>query len=186
MNIFKSVVAFVSRLSKRERMIFYVTISIIALVFIDRLILTPIFDRINNLSEAIRSQEEAIEQSQLIVTQEKRIKRESSLYTSFLSKPQAEEKAITAFLKEVETLAKKSSVYLIDIKPSGKDLDDETVQYFVKLNFEAQMEQVINFFYNVNHFEQLIKIESYQIQSKSTGSSVVVCSATISKSIISE
>jgi len=186
MNILQSAVAFVSRLSKRERLIFYVTVSVIGLGVLDRLILSPILDRINNLSEAIRTQEETIEQSLLIVTQEKRIEGESSLYAAYLSKPQPEEKAITAFLKEVEMLAKKSSVYLIDIKPAGKDIDVETVQYFVKLNFEAQMEQVIKFFYNVSNFEQLIKIEEYQIRPKSTGSSVILCSTTISKSIILE
>ncbi len=182
----KSILSFVTRLSKRERIIFFLTVSVVSLVLLDRVILTPILDRVASLGETIQEKEEAIEQSLLIVNQEERIEGESDLYSSFLSKPQTEEKAITAFLQEVETLAKKSSIYLTDIKPSGKDVEGAVVYYFVKLTFEAQMEQVFNFFYNVTNFDQLIKIENYQIKPKTEGSSVIACTISISKTIILE
>jgi Tfp pilus assembly protein PilO len=182
----KSVLSFVTRLSKRERTIFYVTVGVISLVLLDRMVLSPILAKINSLGETIQAKEEAIERSLLIVTQEKRIEGEKNLYSTYLSKPQAEEKTITAFLQDVETLAKKSSIYLTDIKPSGKGAEGEVVQYFVKLSFEAQMEQVFNFFYNVSSFENLIRIEDYQIRPKSEGSSIIVCSISISKTIILE
>jgi len=182
----KSILSFITRLSKRERTIFFLTVGIVSLVLLDRMILSPILDKVSNLGETIQEKEEAIEQSLLIVNQEKRIEGESDLYTSFLSKPQTEEKAITAFLKEVETLAKKSSIYLTDIKPAGKDVEGAVVLYFIKLNFEAQMEQVFNFFYNVTTFDRLLKIENYQIKPKTEGSSVITCSISISKTIILE
>jgi len=182
----KSILSLITRLSKRERTIFYLTVGIVSLVLIDRMILSPILDKVSSLGETIQEKEEAIEQSLLIVNQEKRIEGESDLYASFLSKPQVEEKAITAFLKEVETIAKKSSIYLTDIKPSSKEVEGAVVHYFVKLNFEAQMEQVFNFFYNVTNFDQLIKIEDYQIRPKTEGSSVIACSISISKTIILE
>jgi len=182
----KSMVSFIARLSKRERIIFYVTVTVVGLVLLDRMVLSPILAKVKSLGETIQAKEEAIEQSLLIVNQEKRIEGESSRYASYLSKPQEEKKAITAFLKEVETLAKKSSIYLTDIKPAGKEVDGAVVHYMVKLNFEAQMEQVFNFFYNVTNFEQLIKIENYQIKPKTEGSSVIACSISISKTIILE
>ncbi len=180
----KSVVSFVSRLSKRERTIFYATVFIVSAFLLDRMILSPILFKIKQLDEAIRLQEETIEQSLIIVTQEKRIEAESERYVPYLSESQTEEKEITAFLKEVENIAKKSSVYLIDIKPSGKDVDGGSTKYFVKLNFEAQMDQVFHFFYDVTSFKQLIKLEDYQISPKTEGSSVVTCSVSISKVII--
>jgi len=182
----KSILSFITRLSKRERIIFYVTIGIVTLVLLDRMLLSPILVKVSSLGEAIKAKEETIEQSLLIVNQEERIEGESSRYTSFLSAPQTEEKTITAFLKEIETLAKKSSIYLTDIKPAGKEVEGTVVQHFIKLNFEAQMEQVFNFFYNVTNFELLIKIEDFQIRPKSEGSSVIICSISISKTIILE
>lgn len=180
----KSIVSFISRLSKRERAVFYATVFTVALLLLDRLMLSPILARINDLNESIRFQEKSIEQSLLIVTEEEKIKGESGRYASYLSEPQAEEKEITAFLQEVENIAKKSSVYLIDIKPAGKDVDGTSARYFVKLDFEAQMEQVFHFFYAVTHFERLLKIEGYQIKPKTEGSSIVTCSLSISKAVI--
>ena len=119
----KSILSFVTRLSKRERIIFFLTVSVVSLVLLDRVILTPILDRVGSLGETIQVKEEAIEQSLLIITQEQRIEEEKDRYSSFLSKPQTEEKEITAFLQEIETLAKKSSIYLTDIKPSGKEAE---------------------------------------------------------------
>ena len=185
MNI-KSIVSFISRLSKRERVIFYTTIFVIGLVLLDRLILSPILSKIQELNETISLQEETIEQSLLIVMQEKRIEGESKQYVSYLSQPETEKKEITAFLKEIENIAKKSSVYLIDIKPAGKDVDGVSTRYFVKLNFEAQMEQVFNFFHSITNFKQLLKIEEYKINPKTAGTSVVTCSTSISKAIIPE
>ena len=185
MNI-KWIVSFISRLSKRERTIFYVTVFVIGLVLLDLLILSPILSKIDELNETISLQEEEIEQSLLIVTQEKRIEGESKLYVSYLTQPEAEEKEVTKFLKEVENIAKKSSVYLVDIKPAGKDVDGVSTRYFVKLNFEAQMEQTFHFFHNITNFQQLLKIEGYEIRPKTEGTSVITCSASISKAIIPE
>ena len=148
--------------------------------------LSPILARIDYLNESIRSQKKSIEDGLLMVTQEEKIKGESGRYDSYLSDPQAEEKEITAFLQEVENIAKKSSVYLIDIKPAGKDVDGTSTRYFVKLDFEAQMEQVFHFFYAVTQFERLIKIEGYQIKPKTEGSSIVMCSMSISKAVIAQ
>jgi hypothetical protein len=181
---FKKIVSYISRLSKRERMIFYATIFVIGLGLLDRLVLSPILAKIQELDETISIQEDAIEQSLLIVMQEKRIEGESKQYVSYLSEPEGEEKAVTAFLKEVENTAKKSSVYLIDIKPAGKNVDGVSTRYFVKLNFEAQMEQVFNFFHSITNSKDLLKIESYEINPKTEGTSVVTCSTSISKAII--
>jgi Tfp pilus assembly protein PilO len=182
----KSIVTLISRLSKRERTIFYVTVFVVGVVLLDRLILSPILSKITELNDTIRLEEEAIEQSLLIVTQEKRIEGEAKEYSSYLSKVQTEEKEVTSFLKEVENIAKQSAVYLIDVKPSGKNVDGVSTRYFVKLSFEAQMEQVMNFFHSITNFNQLLKIESFEIAPKSEGGSVVTCSTSISKAIIPE
>ena len=182
----KSILSFISRLSKRERTILYVTVFVVGLVLLDRLILSPILSKIQELNETIILQEETIGQSLLIVMQEKRIEGESKQYISYLSQPEAEEKEVMAFLKEVENIAKKSSVYLIDIKPAGKDVDGVSTWYFVKLNFEAQMEQVFKFFHNITNFEQMLKIKEYKISPKTAGTSVITCSVSISKAIIPE
>jgi len=183
---FKTIVSFVTKLSKRERIIFYVTVSLVSLVLVDKFILSPIFNKISYLTEIINEQEESIQQSMLIVTQEKRIKDETKRYALYLSKPQTEEKQITEFLKEIENIAKRSSVYLVDMKPSNTLVESNSTQYFVRLNFEAKMEEVMNFFYHVSNYKQLIKIEEFLLKPKTEGSNIISCTLSISKSIVPE
>ncbi|MBN1870246.1 MAG: hypothetical protein JW847_06715 [Candidatus Omnitrophica bacterium] len=182
----KFIVSYISKLSKRERTIFYITAIVAGLVLLDRLILAPILSKIHELNETITLQEQAIEQSLLVVMQEDRVKEESKLYAPYLSKPEGEEKEVTAFLKEIENIAKQSSVYLVDIKPAGKDVDGVATRHYAKLNYEAQMEQVFNFFHSITSAGQLLKIESYDIRPKTEGGSIVTCSVSVSKTIIPE
>jgi Tfp pilus assembly protein PilO len=184
MTFIKSFLAFISKLSNRERLIFYVTLAVVGIVVLDRLALSPILSKTDELRETITLQEEAIEQSLIIVTEEDRIKKEIELYAPYLSQSDTEEKEVATFLKEVENIAKQSSVYLVDIKPAGKTVEGAATRYFVKLNFEAEMEQVMAFFYNISGQEQLLGIESYEIAPKVEGASVVACSASVSKTII--
>ncbi|OGX35715.1 MAG: hypothetical protein A3C36_03170 [Omnitrophica WOR_2 bacterium RIFCSPHIGHO2_02_FULL_52_10] len=185
MNL-KSILSFVAKLSKRERMIFYVTVAVVGLGAMDKFILSPILHKITHLTEVIAQQEEEIKQSLIIISEENRIEEETKAYQSFLSPALTEEKAITEFLKEVENIAKQSSVYLIDMKPTVKNEDAASTKYFVKLNFEAQMEQVMNFFYHVSIFNQLIKVEDFQLRPKTEGSSIISCDMSISKAIVQE
>jgi hypothetical protein len=87
-------------------------------------------------------------------------------------------------LKEIEVLADKNSVYLIDMKPAGlKDLGTSR-KYSITLNCEAQMEQVISFLYSIENSPSLFLIEKYQISPKSKETSVAKCNITITKVVI--
>lgn len=175
----------ISRLGKRERVIFYVTAGIISLLVLDRTVVSQIWTRREQMDQKIKAQEELIRSSLIIATQEEKILKESKYYAPYFSEPESEEKEITAFLKEVENYAKDSSVYVVDIKPSGKkQRDASSTQYFLKMEFEALMDQLLHFFFVVENTHGLLKIEDYQIQPKTEGSSIVSCTLSISKTII--
>lgn len=179
-----SLIVFLSRLKTRERVAFYVTVLIVGLMLLDRLLLSPIFAKMEELDKKVEFQEDLIRTSLMISMQEKKIRDESELYTPYLSEPASEEQENTTFLKEIENFADEAVVYLVNIKPSGKKEMGTSTQYFLKLDFEAQMEQVFKFFHNIEHSDKLFKIESYQLAPKTEGSSIVTCSLSISKVII--
>ena len=53
MNI-KSLLSFVTKLSPRERIIFYATVGVVSLVLLDRFILSPILNKISFLDQSIQ------------------------------------------------------------------------------------------------------------------------------------
>ncbi|MCM8797551.1 MAG: type 4a pilus biogenesis protein PilO [Candidatus Omnitrophica bacterium] len=176
--------AFVSRLSKRERIIFYLAASFISLTLLDRLIISPIHSKIKSLNEEIQERESAIKKNLHILSQKDRISSEILKYASFLNSAKSEEEEITALLKEIEDLANKSSIYLVDMKPAGLKSTDSSKKYLISLNCEAQMEHLSDFMYNIENSNKLLIIERYQISPKSKESSVATCSISVAKIVM--
>lgn len=179
----KNLSAFISRLSKRERLVFYGTAFVIAIVFLDRLVLGAILFKMKSLSQEIKVQEATIKKSLHILAQKDRIEKEANKYTAFVTPAQSEEEEMILLLKAIEELADKSSAYVIDIKPGGFTESGVFKKYLVKLNCEAQMEQLTEFFYKIESSDKLLQIEKYDIKPKTEGSSVVRCSMSISKAV---
>lgn len=171
---------FLSRLSKREKLVLYCAVFFISLTFLDRLIISPIITKIQVLNKQIQDKEAAVRTSMRILAQKDKIASESTRYSPYISSLKSEEEEVTAILKEIESLANKSSVYLIDLKPSGiKDMGSSK-KYLIALNCEAQMEQLIDFFYNIENSDKLFSIDKYQIIPASKESSVARATLTIS------
>lgn len=176
---------FLSRLSKREKAIFYVTATFLVLMALDRAILYPTFSKMDTLDSEIKTKQVNINRDLRMLSQKNRILKEVAKYGSYLNKPQSEEEGVTTLLKEVESLANKSSLYIVDMKPAGLKIDEKKSQrYAVNLNCEGQMEQIMDFMYNVENSRKFLTIEKYQISPKTKLSSVVNCTMTIVKIVI--
>ena len=175
---------FVARLSKREKIIFYAAVSFVSLTLLDRLIISPIYSKIKSLNEEIQERESSIKKNLNILDQKDRISSEITKYTTFLSSTESDEEEMTSLLKEIEGLANKSSVYLVDMKPAGLKSAGSSKKYLISLNCEAQMEQLTDFMYNIENSIKLLTIEKYQIAPKSKESSVVRCSMSIAKIVM--
>ena len=172
---------FLSRLSKREKLVFYGALFFVSMTLLDRLIISPISSKMKSLDKEIKEKEDSIRNSLRMLTQKDRILAARNKYSSFSKTLESEEEEITSLLKEIEGLANKSSVYLIDMKPASSKGSAASKKYLVNLNCEAQMEQLVDFMYNVENSNELLTIEKYQISPKSKSSSVAKCSIYISK-----
>ena len=180
----KKFYTFVSHLSKRERIIFYITVGILSLIILDRLIIYPVLSKMRSLDEGIGQEKTLIKRDLHILSQKERIIQEAEKYAAYSIQDLSTEEVTTLLLKEIGNLANKTSVYLIDIKPTGIKEEDVYRKYLVNLSCEAQMEQIISFMYSIEDSNSLLKIEKYNISPKSEDSSIARCSMVISKTAI--
>ena len=183
MKVFKiqAFYAFLSRLSKREKLIFYLTVLFVSLTLLDRMVISPISSKMQSLNKEIQEKETGIIKNLRILAQKDRISAESNKYSGFLDVPKSEEEETTALLKEIESLANKSTIYIVDMKPAGVKEIGSSKRYMVNLNCEAQMEHITDFMYNIENSRKLLTIDKYQISPKERVSSIAKCSMTISK-----
>jgi len=174
-----------STLSINEKRLLYVAIIVVGLFLLDRLIISPIYNKISSLNKDTQTMETGIKRNLRILAQKERILTEVQNYKSFLSKEASDEEITTSFLKEIEELANKSSIYIIDMKPSGiKEERSKIKKYFINLNCEAEMEQIMAFMYSVENAPSLLSIEKYQISPKPKESAIAQCIMTIAKIVI--
>lgn len=171
----------VSRLSPREKIVFYGAAFFVSLTLIDRMIISPISGKLKTLDDEIRQKRQEISRAVAIVSQKEKISRANDSLNAYKTDSRPGEEEMTSLLKEIESMANKSSVYLIDLKPAGAKGSGLVKRYLISLNCEAQMEQLVDFMYNVESSNRLLTIEKYQVSPKSKESSIARCSMSLSK-----
>jgi Tfp pilus assembly protein PilO len=177
----KSFYSFLFTLSKRERKMLYITLFVLSALLIDRLFISPIVGRIDTLNKEISQKQSDINRFLLILAQKEKIKQMTNKLNIFLEGLKASSDEFTVLLKEIERLANKSAVYLVDMKPGGIREQGTFKKYIVNLSCEAQMQQLIEFMYNIESSHKLLTIEKYEITPKSKETGVAVCTLTIAK-----
>ncbi len=171
-----------NKMSARERTILYAVGIIVSIAVLDRLVVAPIAGKVSELDKEIRSKEAGIKKDLRIISQKDKIQNENARYGPLLSGSKSDDEEVTAILREIERLSNKSSIYLVDMKPGGiKNVGPTTKKYLINLSCEAQMDQLIEFMFNVESSRKLLSIEKYQISPKTKQSSLAQCSMTISK-----
>lgn len=171
----------VLRLSKRERFVFCAAAFFVALTLIDRMIVSPISGKLKSLDDQIRQKHQEISRASAIVSQKEKISKANDDLGAYKTGSLPGEEEMTALLKEIEVMANKSSVYLVDLKPAGTRGSGPVKRYLISLNCEAQMEQLVDFMYNIESSSRLLTIEKYQVSPKSRESSVAKCAMSLSK-----
>jgi hypothetical protein len=138
----------------------------------------------HSLDSETQEKETGIKDTLKLLAQKNKIISESSKFAPFLSRIEFNEEQLPSFLKEIETLANKSSVYLIDLKPQGLKDVGQSKRYLISLNCEAQLEQLMEFMYNIENSNNLFVVGKYEIIPKSRESSIASCTMSIYKIIV--
>jgi len=179
----KFILDFLSRLSHREKLIFYVAAAAVSLTLGDRLLFAPVAQKLETQEAEIESKEAGIKRMSFILSQKDRIVAESAKYIKFLTKAKITEEEATTILKEIETIANDNSMYIVDLKPIGFRDAGEMRKYAVTITCEGQMENVFSFIYNIESSPQLLRVERCEMIPKSKESSIASLTLMISKII---
>jgi len=178
--------AFLAHLPKRDKIRFYCAGVFVLIALFDRLIIAPISAKLHSLDKQIAEKESAIKMDLRILGEKERIELESTKYKSFFTREGSAEEEMSSLMKEVETLANKSTVYLLDMKPGTVKESATSRQYTVTLNCEGPLKRIIEFMYALETSKKLLKTDKLQISVKSKESDTLKCSLLISKIILSK
>ena len=173
-----------AKLSAGEKRIFWVTVTLVAFVFADRVIVLPVSTMLTTLNTSLHEQEASIKKSLSVLLHKEGIIAESREYAAYSVEAKNPEEEMVGLLKEVESTAERSGVNLIFVKPAAVKDEKGIKKYYCTLEFESPMEQVATFFHALESSTKLLNIEKYQIQPKNKESSTARCAVTIYKTVL--
>ncbi len=172
------------RLSKREKYVFYILIAVLIAVFFDRVILRQVMDRLSKLNSEILIQEKKLQKSLYILSQENSITKEHEKYTKHVQQTRSDEEERAGLLSEIEKLARKSSVFLADIKPSLTEKTEPYKKYTVELKIESEIGYIIDFIYQLEKSPRLFRVKDFHLTPKEKKSATLKGRMTITEILI--
>ena len=174
-----------NRLSKRERLIAIAAFGIVFVMVTDQLVVRQIFKSLQSLDQQAKDLENNIKKSVRMLSEKERMLVEIEKYKVYAVETKSTEEETGALLKHIEELANQSSVNLLYAKPASSKPDEVVKKFIVTVECEGQMAQMIEFFYEIENSNLLLKIDKFTLQPTASGSSVVKCGATISRAVVS-
>lgn len=174
-----------SRLSKRGKIIFYISLAAIFAGFSDRVVIHPVMNKLKKLNEEIVIQEKKLENSAHIVSRESLITKEHKESTQYVKQNQSDEEEIAKFLTAIEKLASKCSIFLADIKPGSIEEVNPYKKYNVKIEIESEIAYLVDFMYQLERHPRMLRVNDFYCVPKEENSAILKAHLTITQILTS-
>jgi Tfp pilus assembly protein PilO len=154
---------FLSRLSKKEKRLFYITVAIVSIVFLDRVVFKPVINKLESFNGKISVEEKKLEKSMLILAQEQAITSEYKKFAENIKQEQSDEEAIAILLSYLEKMANSVSVFILDMKPAPVEKSEFYKKYAVKIEAEAKISNLTDFIYQLENSPKLLRVSDFRL-----------------------
>lgn len=160
---------FLANLSKREKTLFYATITIIVLSLSYNYLLKGISAKWGQLNAQILVKEIELKKNVAALRQKDTVKRLYFGYEKYAAKGVSDEEDMALFLNEVEIQARRSGLHIANIKPNPVKEFGFYKKFGLEMNCEMPLEKFIEFVYNLQKSEHLIRVEKVKLVSQGGG-----------------
>ena len=167
------------KLNSRERLIVAFMIASFALLAADRWVWSPISQAYENLDDAIQAKQSELRDDQRLLTGSEQIKKDYAAYAPRREGQENRSNEMTDLLKEIEALAKRSGVKIIDVKP--QTVPGHRMSSAVYLVTEGRWDPLVHFVYEVQRSPRLLQIQRAGVQAKGDDGSLVTAQFTIAQ-----
>ncbi|MGH9428684.1 MAG: type 4a pilus biogenesis protein PilO [Terriglobia bacterium] len=173
-----------SRLSKRERSVVYATVVIVFLASTERLVLHPIVSRLNELDEEILLKENRLRRNLRDLAAREGVRNAYSRYAAYALSAGSDEEEMGRLLNEIEGLARKSGLSLVNMKPRPAAKINVGKQYPVEVEVVTEMASLISFMHGLHSSKYLLMVKQLRLAPKGGRTTQVNAYLLISETVI--
>jgi len=186
---------FWDKLSQKERIGLSISFAFLALAFLDRLIIGPIKSKFRRVDQEILISEKQLGSDLRNINQKEFIAAEYEKYFEYIKRSGSDDEEVTKILGEIESLARKSSVYLGDMKPRkprevnfNNEYAAETKiegqmykEYIVEIESEGQMPALVQLLHQLNTSTQILRVEKLRLSPTKNNPDILKASMLITR-----
>lgn len=158
---------FIKNLSKREKLLLIVTLSIGCVVGIYVMIIEPIGIRWKMLDEQTESKVAQIIKDKTLLSAYKEMEKEYAKYQDLIQGSKNEEEELAKALGEIEAISKTSSCRILNVK----SLSSKSVADYKEISFEVTAEgsivEISQFLYAIETSAKCLRVRHFTISAKS-------------------
>ena len=175
---------FWNKLSQKEKIGLSAAITFMVIASFDRLVIDPIFAKLKQMSQEIKISEKQLGHDLRNVHQKDQISELFGQYVAYVERSGSDEEEVGKILAEIEALARKSNVHLVDVKPQTPKEVDFYKEYDVEVEAEGEIVPLMEFLHQLNTSDQLLRVEKLRLNSKKKGKQTLKASMLIGKILI--
>lgn len=172
------------KFSRKEKIGLIVAVFFISGAILDRAVVSPINSKFRQLNQEIKITEKQLSRHLRNLIGKDLIKRKYQKYITYVKKVGSDEEEVAKVLAEIEGLARKSGVSLVDIKPQPLKEVNFYEGCAVEVEANGDMNGMIHFLYQLNSSTQLLRAEKLRLSTKEKGSYLINASIFITKVLI--
>ncbi|MGE4357234.1 MAG: type 4a pilus biogenesis protein PilO [Candidatus Omnitrophota bacterium] len=156
----------INQLSKRERFLFYITVSAIIFMGVTNFLITPVLKSWRGLNRKISNLQNKLNRYTRILALEKDIETKYKAYADYLKVKGSREDAVASVLQEIEKLARRAGVIITNIVPSAIESKDFYNKFEIRMDIEADINSLVRFLYELQKSKHLFRILRLNIATK--------------------
>ena len=161
------------KISQKEKIGISIAAAILFLAIVDRLILTPIKDTLGQINRQTNITERKLAYSLNNLNQKELITSEYQKYGLQLKENSSDEEKTASMLSEIEKLAKKSGVSLVDVKSQPSKNIDFYEELIIEVNAQGSMGDLVRFLHNLHDSPLLLRTQSLHFDLKDKDSTII-------------
>ena len=164
----------------REKYLAGIAVTITILWFSYSWIIEPIWDQLTNMHSTLHEKNLQLSQFKKIINESEKLKKEYDQLSNSSGKNLSYEDEIASILSIVESVARKESVHISDMKPLQFKKTEKTPKTVISIEFDTGLKSLVSFLYKLEH-SYPFHIENIRINAGEIGKETVNAYLVLSK-----
>lgn len=169
-------------LSNRENKLFYIGLTVIALLLAQAVVIEPLATKWRQLDTKIAADKIKLEKINALIRGKDSITSDYENSVSAVKMAGSTEEEMAKFLTEIESIANSSSVHINEIKPLPAKKFELYRKFYADIELEGEMAQISDLMRQIQDSAHLLAIDRLSLSSTQVaGVSFLKCRVVISK-----